>query len=510
MDIIKYVSNLGVKADEPMWLQQKVLLSNQIAFIFAFFSIFFAITNSVFFPTMLWIPIVSLLACFSVPFFNASGFSTVSRIIIVQTPFLVVILSGAFLSNENQPLPYGVWGLAISFLALVFVLFDYRERTLMMICLAVMILILLFFRWIDTLFEVKGLDYTFATGWFYTSLCTVTAVSVISLSLFVLQSYTNDTELSSQALVETLAEKQKTMEMAEATLKTTLEEVQNNRKEEQQRNWISVGTAHITELTRREDTTQLYDDILSYIVKYLKINQGALYTVEEDNHNNQPHIYLKSTYAYERKKHIDKRIAIGQGLVGQCYLEKTKTVLKKIPADYIKITSGLGNATPNFLAIVPLLQNNQVEGIIEVASFKALEPFELEFLEKAGENLASFIRATRTNEKTKILLAQSQKQTEEMRQQEEEMRQNMEELAATQEQQNRLQEDLREKVEQLERVKEQMEEQRMVERQKAEEQSEKRTKIMQHAAEQYKIKEAELLAKIEEQSAQIAQLQSQN
>jgi methyl-accepting chemotaxis protein len=124
-------------------------------------------------------------------------------------------------------------------------------------------------------------------------------------------------------------------------------------------------------------------------------------------------------------------------MVGQCYLERQTAYLKVVPQDYVRITSGLGEATPNTLIIVPMISNGVVEGVMEFASFKEFEPYQISFLEKVGESIASSIHAASVNERVKNLLSESQQQAEEMRAQEEEMRQNMEELAATQEEMGR-------------------------------------------------------------------------
>ena len=124
-------------------------------------------------------------------------------------------------------------------------------------------------------------------------------------------------------------------------------------------------------------------------------------------------------------------------MIGQCLQEGESIYLTDIPADYISISSGLGEASPNCLAIVPLKSDGCVQGVIEIASFRSFTPHEMEFLNKAAENLASAIARVKISERTHALLADSQQQTEEMRAQEEEMRQNMEELTATQEEMNR-------------------------------------------------------------------------
>jgi GAF domain-containing protein len=99
----------------------------------------------------------------------------------------------------------------------------------------------------------------------------------------------------------------------------------------------------------------------------------------------------------------------------------------------VRIRSGLGDAAPNSILIAPLLLNEEVLGMIEIASFNPLEPHEIEFVEKLGESIASTISNAMINNKTSVLLEETQRKTQEIMVREEEMRQNMEELMATQE-----------------------------------------------------------------------------
>lgn len=204
--------------------------------------------------------------------------------------------------------------------------------------------------------------------------------------------------------------------------------------EEKQRNWAIEGIAKIADILRmnHNNLEELSYNVISHLVKYINANQGGIFILNEDNPDNV-FLELKGCYAYNRKKFIEKKIAVGQGLVGQAYLEKDIIYMTEVPDNYVQITSGLGEANPNSIMIVPLKVEEQVIGVIELASFRKFQKHEEDFLMKVSENIASAIITSKVNHKTNILLRESQELTEQLRAQEEEMRQNMEELQATQE-----------------------------------------------------------------------------
>lgn len=217
------------------------------------------------------------------------------------------------------------------------------------------------------------------------------------------------------------------------------------------RDWFNEGLAKLGDVLRKNNsnTASLADEILKSLVMYLKLNQGGLFLYHTENGRDEGYLELTSTYAYDRKRFKEKRIGVSEGLIGQAVMERSTYYLKELPKNYIAITSGLGGAQPSCLLIVPLVHNETVYGAIEMASFRDLEKYEIEFVEKVAESIASTIATVQVNEKTRKLLEHSQQMSEELKAQEEELRQNQEELQATQEQMERRQKELEQENESL-------------------------------------------------------------
>jgi methyl-accepting chemotaxis protein len=237
------------------------------------------------------------------------------------------------------------------------------------------------------------------------------------------------------------------------TLGNALIKMSNNLKvaaeEDKRRNWATEGLAHFAEILRNtDDLTALSEDLVGNLVKYLEASHGSLFIVNDT----QPHaiqLDLVACYAFDRKKYIQKSILPGEGLLGEAYLEKGTIYKTKLPKNYVKISSGMGDGDPACLLIVPLKINDKVEGVLEIASFTQLEAYQITFVEKLAENIAASISTVKINQITRRLLEESQQQAEVMRAQEEEMRQNMEELIATQEEMHRKETDYLQMIEQF-------------------------------------------------------------
>ncbi len=218
------------------------------------------------------------------------------------------------------------------------------------------------------------------------------------------------------------------------SLANAKEQEDQRKVEDQKHTWATKGLAMFGEILRQnnDNLEELAYQVISNIVKYSSCNVGGLFLVNDENRSDV-HIELKASFAYEKRKFLEKRIEMNEGLVGRCAKEAETIYLTDIPENYLTIGSGLGEKAPTCLLLVPLKLNDQVFGVIELASLEIIEEHIVNFIEKLGETIASTLSNVKVNIRTVQLLEASRQQSEELAAQEEEMRQNMEELQATQE-----------------------------------------------------------------------------
>ncbi len=217
--------------------------------------------------------------------------------------------------------------------------------------------------------------------------------------------------------------------------------LQSLAENEQLRTWTSEGLLHFNKLLREgrnsgESLQTLAEKLISDLVKYIKVAQGGIYLVGKDQ-DDDPYLDLIAFYAYDRRKYLQKRFEIGESIVGEALREKNRIYIDQLPPNYIKLSSGLGAATPRVLLIVPMIANDEVQALFEIASLKPLTEQEIELIDKLAEVTAGTLLSMRNLERTNYLLQEAQQNAEKLRTQEEEMRQNFEELQATQEEMRR-------------------------------------------------------------------------
>lgn len=214
--------------------------------------------------------------------------------------------------------------------------------------------------------------------------------------------------------------------------KKELSEVSRNREDKKQ-NWISDGMAQIGDVlrTERENAVALSYSIIQKLVNYMNLEMGALY-ISSYADPDKPVLELVASYAYDRQKYKTDILEWGSGLPGTCAQEKKRIFLTDVPEHYFEVSSGTGSARPNCLLLVPMMIDDRVFGIIELATVHLLRPFEIEFVESLAEGIASTLLAVQNNERTTKLLNQSRAQADALKSQETIMKENMTQLEEAQ------------------------------------------------------------------------------
>ncbi|MBC8063010.1 MAG: response regulator, partial [Clostridiaceae bacterium] len=189
-------------------------------------------------------------------------------------------------------------------------------------------------------------------------------------------------------------------------------------------NLIKTGQSELNErLSGEQDITSLGNNIIGYLSKYLNCQVGLMYIKNQESSYS-----IRASYAFNSKENDSSKINIGQGLIGQCALEKKSIIITDVPEDYIKINSGAGDALPRNIIVVPCLFDEEVKVIIELGSFQEFSEEKIEFLKLVSKSIAISINLADSRQRMKELLHKTLEQSEELQMQQEELRQTNEEL----------------------------------------------------------------------------------
>ncbi|WPP50028.1 HAMP domain-containing protein [Catalinimonas niigatensis] len=208
-------------------------------------------------------------------------------------------------------------------------------------------------------------------------------------------------------------------------LKDTINQMIANLKEttlrNQEQDWLKSNLAKFTQMLQgQRDLNTVINRILSELAQVVAAHYGAFYILRQDE-DASVKLKLSSSYAYKDSFNLPKEFAIGEGLVGQCAFEKERIVITNVPSQYIKISSGLGEAKPMSLIILPVLFENKVKAVIELASFELFSEIHFDFLEQLTESIGIVLNTIETNTRTEGLLTQSQSLADELRRTNEEL-----------------------------------------------------------------------------------------
>ncbi|WMN10934.1 PAS domain-containing protein [Marivirga salinae] len=457
MNIFSRLQRIGVRDNYPEYGNAKIRLSNMAAlFIMVFVAVPFSVIAYYYVPELIIIPLLGILVLSLVWVFNRIGAIYLARILVAVTPLLLAATFTANLMNGNDLRPLVLYLIMISFSIIPFLVFDIREKKYLIISAILNFFIFSGVEYLPFLW-VENVNLDFITEGFLFQLNYLVAFLLTYVVVFLLAFFNYKSEIKSQQLIEDNKKQTEELHESENVLKKNLEEVQKAQEEEKNRAWVTEGLGRINNLTRQfDDPAALSKEVISEIVKYVDGNQGAIYLVEKEEENDEPFMEMKAAFAFGRRKAIKDKVMPGEGLIGQCFLEKDMIYLTEVPDDFVRIKSGLGDAPPKNIVIMPLMTNEKIEGILEVASFQVLPDYKVDYLKKLGESLATSFSMNKINANTKRLLELSQEQEEQMRSQAEELHQNMEELQATQEEMERKNKETEEQNQQLQQQEEEL------------------------------------------------------
>ena len=225
--------------------------------------------------------------------------------------------------------------------------------------------------------------------------------------------------------------------------------------ENEQKNWMLSGGSVVNESLRGEqEIDELCNNVVSKMCKYLDAPVGALYLYNSKAKS----LKLTGSYAFEHKKGKFKDIMLGEGLVGQVAAEKRIIQLNDVPADYVKVNSGLGSATPNTIVVLPVLFENEIIAVMELGLPERPTAVALNFFSLITVNIGVGINSAMARAQLRELFLQTQQQAEELESQQEELRTTNEELVYKSEQLQASEEELRVQQEELRQTNAELEE----------------------------------------------------
>ncbi|OWU92479.1 hypothetical protein APR43_03880 [Flavobacterium sp. NLM] len=216
-------------------------------------------------------------------------------------------------------------------------------------------------------------------------------------------------------------------------LKDTINQMISNLKattlRNQEQDWLKSNLAKFTQMLQgQKELKSVTMKILSELAAVVTAQHGLFYILEEGEEFMDSKLNLIASYAYIKRKNSPTSYAMGEGLIGQVAVEKERIILSNVPKDYIRINSGLGDAKPKDVIILPVLFEGRLKAVIELASLDTFSQTHLDFLEGLTESIGIVLNTIESNSRTEELLVQSQSLASELKSQQEVLKNTNEEL----------------------------------------------------------------------------------
>jgi HAMP domain-containing protein/CheY-like chemotaxis protein/signal transduction histidine kinase len=216
-----------------------------------------------------------------------------------------------------------------------------------------------------------------------------------------------------------------------AALKDNINEMILNLKDTTQKNtqtdWLKTNLARFTRMLQgQRDMKTVAQMVLSELAPLVDAQQGVFYVNQSDN--GDATMKLLGGYAFNKRKNLATEFHAGEGLVGQCMLEKERILVTNVPTSYVHVKSGLGQAAPNNIVVLPVLFEGEVKAVIELSTFHSFNDTHLTFLDQLTESIGIVLNTIEANTRTEDLLLQSQSLAGELQSQQDELKKTNEQL----------------------------------------------------------------------------------
>jgi HAMP domain-containing protein/CheY-like chemotaxis protein/signal transduction histidine kinase len=207
-----------------------------------------------------------------------------------------------------------------------------------------------------------------------------------------------------------------------AELKDNINEMIRNLRDSTRKNmeqdWLKTNLAKFSRMLQgQRDLAAVSQLILSDLAPLVTAHHGVFYVV--DSAGETPALKLLASYAYKERKQLTNEFKLGEGLVGQVAQDRRMLTIGQVPPEYIQVSSGLGEAPPRSLVVLPVLFEGETKAVLELATFDEFDEIRLTFLEQLAESIGIVLNTIAANMRTEELLKQSQALTESLQAQQE-------------------------------------------------------------------------------------------
>jgi signal transduction histidine kinase/HAMP domain-containing protein/ActR/RegA family two-component response regulator len=198
----------------------------------------------------------------------------------------------------------------------------------------------------------------------------------------------------------------------------------------EERDWLKTNLERFTRMLQgHRDLVTVSAMILSELTPLVDAQHGVFYVLTDPHDGGGPILTMQAGYGFKERKHLSSTFRLGEGLVGQCALEKKRILLTDVPSDYVQISSGLGEAPPLNIIVLPVLFEGAVRAVIELASFAPFGPTHQSLLEQLAGNIGLVLNTVDATSVTDRLLEQAQSQAQELQSRQEQLHQSNDDLA---------------------------------------------------------------------------------